>query len=328
MITSIRNMKKLLYLLTAIAFVSCEKDEIPRAKPTAGSADVVSVTMGGDYANQLFYNLEDKKVVSKNNREIWDLGFESSADGFHVVLNGAKLMAAAKTSATNLADVTSDADAAWAWDMPSGNFDSTAIGDWRTDHAVYIIDRGTSTLGTPLGKMKLKILSVDATKYEVEWAGLEQTTSQQATVTKNASGTFTYFSFNNGQTLTIEPAKETWDICFTSYTHVFEEDHTPYLVTGVISNRYGVKVKPISNKTFANINYTDYLSSVFDTKINNIGYNWKVYDFDVGVYTVDMSQNFIIETADGRAYKLHFLDFYDDFGVKGTPTMELQELVP
>ncbi len=320
-------MKNLLYLFLLIGIVSCEKDEIPRSKPIAGSADVVYVTMGSDYANQLFYNLKDKKVVLQNNREIWDLGFESTADGFHIVLNGSKLMGISKTAFTELSAVSSAEDVAWNWDRPSGDFDSTAIGDWRNDANVYLVDRGSSTTGANLGKMKLKILSVTATKYQIEWAEVSEMTSHFSTITKNEAGSFTYFSFNTGEAVTVEPAKETWDLCFTSYTHVFDA-HTPYLVTGVISNRAGVRVKPISDKSFADITYVDYLSSNFNNFINNIGYNWKVYDFDNSVYVVDMSQNFVIETAEGRVYKLHFLDFYDDFGVKGTPTMEMQEMVP
>lgn len=288
---------------------------------------MLSVTMGSDYANQLFFNLKEKKVVSKNNREIWDLGFESAADGFHITLNGSKMMAVSKTIYTHLADVTSAEGVEWNWDRPSGDFDSTAIGDWRDEEFVYLVDRGTTTTGAAIGKMKLKILSVSTTQYTIEWAELSETTSHISTITKNDAGSFTYFSFATGQTLAIEPAKETWDLCFTSYTHVFDA-HTPYLVTGVISNRHGVKVKPIKTKPFADISYVDYLSANFDSKVNNIGYNWKTYDFDNGLYVVDMAQIFMIETAEGRVYKLHFLDFYDDFGVKGTPTMEVQEMVP
>lgn len=321
-------MKNWFFLLATLAFVSCKKDEIPVQKPAAGSADVVSVTMGSDYGNQLFFSLKDQKVVLKNNREAWDLAFESSEDGFHVMLNGAKLMGAYKTNVTSLAAVTSAEDIEWNWDRPSGDFDSTAIGDWRHEQRVYLVDLGTSTTGVALGKMKLKILSSDAAKYEIEWAELSESVSHFTAIPKDASRSFTYFSFsNNGAIRIIEPPKEDWDICFTTYTHVFDA-HTPYLVTGVISNRFGVRVKPVNTKSFAAITYVDYLASSFDKKINNIGYNWKTYDFDNSIYTVDMSQNFIIETHEGRVYKLHFLDFYDDFGVKGAPTMELQEMVP
>lgn len=316
-------------MLVALSLFSCEKDEIPRKKPLAGSADIITVSMGSDYANQLFFNLKEEKVVSKNNREIWDLGFESALDGFHITLNSSKIMAVHKTSSTELAAVTTvDGTAEWTWDKQSGNLDSTAFGNWTNQNVVYVVDRGTGITGLPLGKMKMKVLSVNDTEYKIEWAGLTETTSRFSTITKNNAGSMTYFSFNNsGSTVTVEPAKETWDICFTAYTHIFD-GHTPYSVTGVLSNRYKVKVAAINNKSFAAITYVDYLSANFPSAINTIGYNWKVYNFDTNLYEIDMSQNFIVETGEGHVYKLHFLDFYDDFGTKGAPTMEMQELVP
>lgn len=319
-------MKRYLLPLMILGLLSCEKKEIPVKKP-ATSANIVSVAMGGDYANQLFFSLSERKVISQNHREKWDLGFESGVDGFHVILNSSKMMGVYKTNQTSLSEVTSAVDVAWYWDMPSGNLDSTVIGNWRTHQNVYIIDRGVGVAASNLGKVKMKILSVNDNEYVIEWAELSSSTSTVSTVTKNSQGSFTYFSFNEGgKTLIIEPPKATWDLCFTTYTHVYP-DHMPYLVTGVLSNRYGVKVSPIS-KSFESIAYTDYVSATFPNRINTIGFDWKVYDFDLSIYTVDMNKSFLIETAEGRIFKLHFLDFYDETGAKGAPSMELQELIP
>lgn len=101
----------------------------------------------------------------------------------------------------------------------------------------------------------------------------------------------------------------------------------PYIVAGVISNRNVVRVAAIS-KEFKDITYSDFLASSFGSSINVIGFDWKAYNFDTSVYAVDPTKSFIVKTVNGKVYKLHFLDYYDDFGQKGAPTMELKELMP
>ena len=68
------------------------------------------------------------------------------------------------------------------------------------------------------------------------------------------------------------------------------------------------------------------LSFVFDDNQNSIGFNWKEYDLTSGVYTVFANINYIIRDNELRYYKLHFIDFYNDLGVKGYPKFEIQEL--
>jgi hypothetical protein len=315
-----------LFSLAAL-FVACEKNEIPVPKHTT-SANVKQVAMGGDYANQLFFSLDQQAIISQNNRAIWDLGFESGADGWHIVLNGAKLMAAGKTTETALVNVHESSGTVWNWDRPSGDYDSTAIGDWRNDQQVFIIDRGISTTGAILGMVKIIFHASDADSYDIEWADLQTATSVFQTIPKDGNCNFTFFSFNNGgQTVTIEPAKTAWDLCFTSYTHVFDS-HTPYLVTGVTANRSGVELAEYNGKPFAEIGYSDCLSTTFSDHINVIGYSWKTFDFDLSLYTVNSNRTFLVKTHENRYFKLRFLDFYDGNGVKGTPSFELQELIP
>jgi hypothetical protein len=320
-------MRAILLFSLAALFVACEKNEIPVPKHTT-SANVQQVSMGSDYANQLFFSLDQQAIISQNDRAIWDLGFESGANGWHIVLNGAKLMAAGKTTETALANVHNSDDIFWDWDRPSGNYDSTAIGDWRNGQQVYIIDRGVSTSGAPLGMVKVIFHASDADSYDIEWADLQTATSVFQTIQKNDNCNFTFFSFDNGgQPVTIEPAKTAWDLCFTTYTHVFEA-HTPYLVNGVTANRSGVELAEYNAKPFAEIVYSDCLSTTFSDFINVIGYSWKTYDFDLSIYTVNSNRTFLVKTHENRYFKLRFLDFYDENGAKGAPSFELQELVP
>lgn len=319
-------MKKWMFLALLPLVSACFKKELPVQKPVSG-ASTSQVEMGGNYANQIYYDLETNTIIRKNNREVWDLAFEAGENGFHVLLNESRLMAAALSSETDINALTSDAGLTYTWDYHTGNLDSTAIGDWRNVGKVYAIDLGTSLSGSNLGKKKLKVISVSATEYQVQFADLSATSFQTYTVPKSATAGFTYLSLTgSGSLLDIEPDKETWDLLFTSYCHVFDS-HTPYSVVGVLSNRYGVKVQEVSIP-FADLKYSDIQDANFPSRINVIGYDWKVYDFDNGNYTVNSNRTFVVKTVNSRYFKLRFIDFYDDNGIKGAPKFELQELIP
>ena len=319
-------MKRLIPFL-ALSLFACEKAELPKPMTGSQSANMYSVTMGSDYANQLFFELATASVVAQNNREIWDLGFESGVNGRNIVLNTSKLMALGKTASQDLATVTSSSGITWTHDSQRGMFDSTAFYNWQLND-VYIIDRGNSVTGQPLGKVKMQLIDHSATGYEVRWGALNATTGFHTMVIPKADAfNFTFFSFNNGgQIVSVEPEKDQFDLCFTSYTHMFD-DGTPYLVTGVIANRSEVRVLE-ADQEFDAVDYTYATTVSFPVDLDIIGYDWKYYNFDLAIYTVDFSKVYVVKSVDERYYKLRFLDFYDNGGSKGTPSFELQELTP
>lgn len=319
-------MKKILLIALIPVLGACFKKEIPVEKPTTDAA-TAQVVMGGNYANQIYYDLETNSIIRQNNREVWDLAFESGDNGFHILLNESRIMAAALSTETDITALTSDAGLTYTWDYHTGNLDSTAIGDWQSLGKVYAIDLGTALAGGSLGKKKLKVLSVTNTEYQIQFADLNSSSIQTVTIPKSATAGFTYFSFAGGGSLQdIEPDKGTWDLQFTAYCHVFDE-HTPYSVVGVLSNRFGVKVQEVT-VPFADLKHSDILESAFEDRINVIGYDWKTYDFDNGTYVVSSNRTFVVKTVLGRYYKIRFVDYYDENGIKGAPKFELQELIP
>ena len=64
----------------------------------------------------------------------------------------------------------------------------------------------------------------------------------------------------------------------------------------------------------------------YSTQRDIIGFNWKTFDFDTQVYTINSSMNYIIQSENGIFYKLRFIDFYNNSGEKGYPKFEIQEL--
>ena len=187
----------------------------------------------------------------------------------------------------------------------------------------YIIDLGYSYDGTHLGFKKLKILSLSDNEYNIEFESLDGSNAIITSITKNSLYNFSFFSFETNNIVEIEPKKNDWDLVFGQYAHLFEPTF-PYLVTGVLSNRNGVEVAEVFDKSFEDIQYSDVSEYYFSDHINIIGYDWKTYNG--ASYTVDITKNYIVKTTEGLYFKIHFIDFYNQQGDKGSPMFELSSL--
>lgn len=321
----------LFILAVTLGLSSCDRGEIPIKPHDPGNVTTSSVEMSNEYKWQIFFDLGTNSVVGENLKTIWDLGFETSPEGFHIVLNTAKLMYAYNTGLTDFSAVTDTIGLTenHTWDETSGNLDSTAIGDWRNTGEVYIIDRGYNELGQHRGYRKAVFQEVDEISYTIRTAKLDGDQDTTITLVKDNDYNFTFFTFNDGGgVVSVEPPKGTWDLAFTQYTHIFYDETpvTPYLVTGCLHNRYNTKAIMDNTIGFKDIDYDYALSKMLTANINAIGYDWKFYDFDLGSYTVFAEMNYIIQDSEGVYYKLHFIDFYDHQGQKGSPKFEFQRL--
>lgn len=314
--------------LISILLFSCERKETPVPAYNRGNAITAVAEMGPDYKYQVWFNLDRNQVVSTNQKTAWDLGFECNGSGFHIVLNTSKSMRAYRTDFTDLTQVNDTAGLGThgTCDDPGGNLDSTAIGNWQTGN-VYVINRGYNELAQQQGYYKLKINSVSATEYTIEYADLYGGSGNfTATVTKDVTRSFVHYSLGTHARVPVEPAKDDFDLCFTQYTHIFYSPFQYYLVTGALINRYNTRVASIPGKYFNDITLADTTTHAFSVAQNAIGYDWKTYTIATNVYTVDVNKCYIIGTSQGFYYKLHFIDFYNSLGVKGYPKFEYQKL--
>ena len=84
-----------------------------------------------------------------------------------------------------------------------------------------------------------------------------------------------------------EPLSSDWDITFTKYSTDYptQQGTMPYSVTGVLQNN-GIEVAEANNIASPST-YTNYNGHSFLTDINEIGYDWKYYDFASGSYLFD-----------------------------------------
>ena len=322
-------MKKAIPLcLFLCALLSCEQAEIAIEKHSAGEINVTQINLEENYSQQVFYNLNDNAIVSENRKTEWDLGFESSEEGWRIIINSATFSQLAKISTTDFNSGINIDTLNWTWDNPKGINNGTAFGDYLDKEEVYVLDRGYNLDGTLRGYKKITIDSTNSNSYFITYANIDNTNLQTYEIKKDNNFNFQYLSFDN-ENIQIEPTKQEWDLVFTQYTHLYTENtETPaYLVTGILINYLNnitVAKDTINNFDDITLDMIDQYS--FTNNQNDIGFNWKEYNFESQIYTVNSGTNYIISDISGRYFKLHFTDFYNSYGQKGCPTFEVQEL--
>lgn len=313
--------------LLGVGLTSCLKEELPvPARERDTTARSVQVCMGPGYQEQLWLDLGTGEVVSSNVKTAWDLAFESAPDGWRIYLNGSKMMTAYNIGPVDMTQTQDTVGMATGRhiDAPSGHRDSTAIGDWRGQDQVFIVDLGLDAIGIPQGLRKFKFLSSSATEFVFEVARLNGTQHNTVTVQKDPSRSFTCYKTGTGA-VDIEPQHGTWDLVVTQYTHQFYEPFLPYLVAGALSAK-GVRASKVHGVAFENVTLADTLSHPFNASRDAIGYDWKEYVFETASYVVDHTRVYIVQDAEGLFYKLQFTDFYSESGQVGCPSFQVVAL--
>ena len=310
-----------------ILLFSCEKSEIPIQPHEMGDILSNQINMQSDYRKQVFYSLNNNIAIKENIKTDWDLGFESSEEGWRIILNTSTYSSVSKIINSNFEASISINNLTWLWENPTGITEGTAIGDYRNENVIFVIDRGYNINGNPAGYKKFMIESINDEYYIIKYANLDNTNSNTIEIQKDKSKNFQYLSFKNNTIVNIEPNKEEWDLLFTQYTHLFNDPDLPpsYLVTGVLINYLNnVLVSKDSINTFEDINYSNVETYTFSNKQNIIGYNWKTYTGNG--YIINTNLTYIIKDISNRYFKMRFIDFYNSYGEKGYPSFEIQEL--
>lgn len=325
-----------IYIIFLFAFTSCfEQDEmVPAHDP--GNLTVGKVELTENYIYQIFYDLESNTTVKQNLLSDWDLGFETSENGWHIILNTSKMMLAGNTGQTDFENVKSSAGLTMNFDPSHGKVDSTAIGNWYRVEAekpvslqnVYIIDRGTDEDFNLLGTKKVTFNLQDENTFIIHFANLNGSDEKTMLVQKDTSVNFVCFSFDKG-IVEIEPNKNSWDLQFCKYsTLLFTDvgDPYPYLVTGVLLNPFKTVAALDSVTPFEEVNFEFAEKKNLVNQKDIIGYEWKDYDFGNGMYQVKPKKIYVIKNRLGFYYKLRFIDYYNSTGEKGYPTFEFLRL--
>lgn len=328
-------MYKILTILFIIPFLtSCFKEDEP-IPPNSQKGFTVSESI---YTHQSFFDLATSQIVSANPVDIWDLGFESSSDGWHIIINSGKYLGIYSSGTTDFNGLTSvPLSADWKFDKSDGNPDSTAIGKWISPQSsiptneVYVVGVNDGVKYSPF--KKIVFTSLTAGVYSFSFANMDGTEPGNFSITKDPNKNSVYFSFSDGgKEVTVEPSKNSWDFVFTQYSTILYTDEgipTPYFVRGVLSNPNGVEVALDTLTGFANITSADISNLQFSAKSDAIGYDWKsvIIEGTTATYAVRPKYSYVIKTTNGPYYKLRFTGFFNDQGSPGYPRFEAKELL-
>ncbi len=330
---------KALGILTAVVVTlsSCWKEDERFVLQPAGNVTQTQVKMGESYDKIIYFNINTQNFMVRNLAD-WDFAFENTEKGLHIRMNGGKGFRAHETSETDFAvGYTIVKGHEFKYDAPNGHLDSTAIGEWwsNTDGTskgkLYIINTDpTKTSGTAHYK-RFQVQKADNTGFWVKVGNLDGNVEEKTYfIPKDEKYNYSYLNIATGEVKTdMEPEKGEWDIVFTRYQHVYHDqgpEPLPYQVTGVLLNPNGVRAYEETKKKFEDINLDYALGLTYTADADVIGFDWKYYNQTTGRFTVNPKMVYIIKTVSGYYYKLRFIDFYDDKGVKGNPLFDLQRL--
>ena len=339
--------KPLLYFLSflfiaAMGLTSCMKDLQEDEKlptyPIPEGVKIGSAELGPTYLNQVFYSLETNKTVKNYSLYDFDLAFESTPGGWHILLNSSRFMHAGNSGTTDFQAVTSQSGISMNFDNSNGNLDSTAIGNWTKISAtdtvsfghVYVIDLGLDEVANPLGYKKIVFDSLAQGKYYCRFANLNGSDEFTFAIPKMPDVSFIGFTFaNGGAVVDYEPASTTFDLFIGQYTTLLYSgtEPYPYLVRGVLLNRNSTQafLYP-GEKQFTDIEFEDIAGMEFSPDLDAIGHEWKYYNLEEGFYSVKPEMVFIILNQNGFYYKLHFIGYYNEEGQTGYPKFEFKKL--
>lgn len=324
-----------LILLVSLLLQSCFKEE--ELIPPHEQGDLVEgqVALGAFYEDQAYYDLQRNLEISASSILDWDLSFESAGGGWTVRLNSAKFMLAGNSGDTVFHAELHAEDLAMNFDHSSGNADSTAMAacfvvtedSAQSSRLVYLLDRGSDAQGNALGhkKVQLDLLGED---YLLRFADPDNQGDTTIRIRRDPAVDRVYFSFDHGLR-DIAPGPDQWSLLFTRYTTMLvtdEGEDYPYLVVGALINPNGVTAALDTIHDFMDLDINEVAELEFTTRQDVIGYEWKYYNFDAGLYTIEPDRHYVIRDRDGFFYKLRFVDFYSSEGVKGYPTFEFVRL--
>jgi hypothetical protein len=332
------------FILFAFLLSACFKEDEKVAPHDPGNVSTETIEMTKDYRYQVYFGLGSGQVVSTNLKTEWDLGFECTAKGWHIILNTSGFMLAAESGHSEFTQPIDTVGYKWNFDVSNGNLDSTAIGNWVEFHSpdsaksysneVYVINRGYDEAGNLRGFRKIVFEEVGDSSYRIRFAKLDGSDDSTYIITKDPAYNYVYFSFDGGgKQLTLEPPKYEWDLCFTQYTTLLFTDAGepyPYLVTGVLSNPSTIEVAQDTLYNFSDISLDIVDNLIYSRTLDEIGYDWKDIVGDVNTgnvsYVIVEGRNYVIRDMQGFYYKLRFVSFYNNSGDKGYPTFEYQRL--
>ncbi|WP_348798758.1 HmuY family protein [Flavobacterium adhaerens] len=324
--------------------------------PSLGNALAPEVG-GPNEPNQVFVDLSTG-MMTNTLRTSWDLGFYTGTE-FRVIINSTVRMAAKQLETTNIDEVQAADDTmlinqgqgiASQIDDVTGDITKTAIAEVSatdSENKVYLINMGSNPAtttptvgkegaggGTSRGWMKIRILRSGA-GYKIQYATIDATTHNEATISKDAAYNFTFFSLLDQKTVTVEPQKAKWDLSFTSFTNTTSMGGplVPYFYPDFILNNLKGEAKTYqvltSEFTYDNFTLANVDNAKFTNDQRNIGSNWRstvggtnANGEPISGFAIKLDRFFVVKDPAGNLYKVKFTSGLSDTGERGYPKFQ------
>ncbi|WNJ20546.1 T9SS type A sorting domain-containing protein [Pontibacter sp. G13] len=284
-----------------------------RAQMTADT-----VTTGAGYANQVWYSMENGEVMEQP-KDDWDLAFDVSAFGFNIMTNPTTGMmlylypgdtsafATLDTAGIDTWTTLYNSDTSWAYGSFTRSQSGLDVG-WGQYSTVTHVITGDSLYVVKLADgsyQKLFIQNMAGGAYNFRHATLDNSMDMTHSLAKSAftDKLFGYFNLTSHSTIDREPVSGDWDLLFTQYTGYLP---TPYTVSGVLQHP-AVEVAQAYPVTDPGT-YDAYTDHEFSAHINQIGWDWKTFDFTVG-YIIQDSSVYFVKNQAGDIWKVVFTGF-------------------
>ena len=284
-------------------------------------AQTVQISMGNNYANQVFYSMQNGEIKNISN-DNWDLAFTTDQYASTIRTNDGKGVELytyhlGDTSdwqninasiMNNLSPGMYNSEISWY----DGAFENNSLGHpdygWGvynminhnvTGDSLYII----KTINGNWKKIWIQELTT-AGEYIFKFANLDGSNeiTQSILKTNYTDKNFIYFSIDQNTIIDREPISSEWDITFTKYISPVQA--MPYPVTGVLTNN-NTEVAKATGVTDP-LTYFDYSNHNFNSEINSIGYDWKSYQ---GSFVVDANRCYFIKDKIENIWRLVFNSF-------------------
>ncbi|MAR22031.1 MAG: hypothetical protein CMD25_08960 [Flavobacteriales bacterium] len=284
-------------------------------------AQTVQISMGNNYANQVFYSMQNGEIKNISN-DNWDLSFTTDQyastirtnDGKGVELYTYHLGDTSDWQNINVSIINNLSSGMYNSEISwyDGAFENNSLGHpdygWGvynminhnvTGDSLYII----KTINGNWKKIWIQELTT-AGEYIFKFANLDGSNeiTQSILKTNYTDKNFIYFSIDQNTIIDREPISSEWDITFTKYISPVQA--MPYPVTGVLTNS-NTKVAKATGVTDP-LTYFDYSNHNFNNDINSIGYDWKSYQ---GSYVVDANRCYFIKDINENIWRLVFNSF-------------------
>lgn len=269
-------------------------------------AKEISVDISKKRTESVYFNLNTEAEVTVPN-DNWDISFMNGVVNAAIRINGGQGVRLWHVTDGSIADYNNPLDTNGKFDIWKEyiNDDKTwTIGAFNLGHDGFAENTGdygwgqysqTVVEGTELFVIKLRngdykkiaISELSTGIYYFIYSDLnnENQKSEEVSKSDTKDKLFSYFDLEEGKSIDREPLMSDWDLEFSKYVELVTGQGVtqPYPVVGIRANQ-NIKIAQLDG---VDVNNTPKPKDEdFSYVINEIGWDWKEYDFNTNAYKV------------------------------------------